>query len=170
MNCRTPGLGALALSLAAIVVQAESHKSIIAFAPGPPIANVDVNLKTRHAPTSRVANATGHTRANGEITFPGVKPGTYTIVLTIQESLAPNAKSFFESRSNTVRLQKESGGRSWLGFDNWPYLYSVNAPKLVRTRDEIRRSGNRVQIEEDFEISGAAPVPVTAAVNRPNVQ
>ncbi len=70
--------------------------------PGEGVGSVEVGIRKR--PRGEIA-ATTRSDARGNFAFAGLPPGTYDVALTPPAQSAPTAKSFFESRSNTVRLE-----------------------------------------------------------------
>jgi hypothetical protein len=70
--------------------------------PGEGIGSVEVGIRKR--PRGEIA-ATTRSDARGNFTFAGLPAGTYDVALTPPAQPASMAKSFFESRSNTVRLE-----------------------------------------------------------------
>jgi len=132
-------------------------------APGEGIGGVDVGIRKR--PGGQPAGS-ARTDASGTFAIGNLEPGSYTLVVSIpgghRDPAPDNAKSYFESRSNTVR----QGAELVLQFQGWPYALAI-APAGVTagagTIAEITPSARAraaqgdftgVRIELDVDVTG----------------
>lgn len=132
-------------------------------APGEGIGGVDVGIRKR--PGGQPAGS-ARTDASGAFAIGNLEAGSYTLVVSIpgghRDPAPDNAKSYFESRSNTVR----QGAELVLQFQGWPYALAI-APAGITTREgtiaEVTPSARSraaqgdftgVRIELDVEVTG----------------
>lgn len=132
-------------------------------APGDGIGGVEVGIRKK--PGGHPAGS-ARTDASGAFAIGGLEPGSYTLVVSIagghRDVTPDNAKSYFESRSNTVR----QGAELVLQFQGWPYALAI-APAGVTagagTIAEVTPSARAraaqgdfagVRIELDVDVAG----------------
>jgi hypothetical protein len=134
------------------------------------IEGVDVIIKRK--PKGQIAL---RARVEGAKTLTtSLEPGEYSISMSFTDPLPASAsgKSYFESRSNTVRVVQRpdlpgaAGTTSWLAFENWPYLYAVTGHAVTRRGETISRTGARVEIEQQIEVAGGGAAEVQITVRR----
>ena len=116
--------------------------------PGEGIGSVEVGIRKR--PGGQIA-ATTRTDAQGNFTFTNLPAGTYDISITRPAQPDPTAKSFFESRSNTARIDVsvrpgKSGGTNPLIWTWTPASGEVVAGSSVAAQREQKPAGLEVGV------------------------
>ena len=161
---------------------------------GDPLPNVDVSLDKKPGGQSY----RGTMAADGTIQLPQVPPGTYTLVITFKDAVPvapapappsrgregvaqptpqpaggvrPNAKSYFESRSNVANAVAPNTALpqgEWRTFTqgDFPYVYNVTGTNVRRVNESIVRTVSDVRIEQNIYIEGNQPVAIKTSVRR----
>ncbi len=140
---------------------------------GQGIGSVEVGIRKK--PGGQPAGS-AMTDAKGAFSIGELGPGAYTLVVSIpgghKNPVPENAKSFFESRSNTARV----GGELVLQFKGWPYSVSIGGPgvsggagaiaevSLPSTARTVQGGVPGVRIELDFEVAGSGKTTLRGAV------
>lgn len=131
---------------AALLLQASALDT-----PGNGIGGVNVGIRKKPG-KDLLANAT--TNAEGNFTFTGLATGSYTLTVTMtpaqQQASNPNAKSFYESRSNTAR---SVGGMYLFAFTGWPYEASLQTSGITTGTGTIAMVGSNVVITIDVDVN-----------------
>jgi hypothetical protein len=117
---------------------------------GDPLPDVDVSLDRK--PCCRNA-AKAKTDKNGEFLIKDLAPGAYVVVVNLPTSSNPAAKSYYESRSNTARLELEIGPKKTGGANSLVVDLILKEGKLTRVPPEGSTANRRGQSERESEIT-----------------
>ncbi len=148
----------LSLSTLAIVclpsttaqVQEFANHAQAEFKTGDPLPDVDVSLDRK--PCCRNA-AKAKTDKNGEFSIKELAAGTYAVVVNPPALTNAAAKSFFESRSNTVRLKIEIGPKKTGATTSLVVDLLLKDGKLARVPVEGSMANRRGPGQSENEIT-----------------
>jgi hypothetical protein len=105
-------------------------------------------------------------------------PGKYVIMMSWNAPIRPNAKSFFESRSNVANIaapgwQLTAGSevgfapKEWAQFERWPYAFAISGNGVKKGAGFIEQQGERISMVQEIVV----PVEtVVRAMVRPAVK
>lgn len=143
---------------------------------GDPVPDVDVSLEKK--PNGR--SYRGTVAPDKTIQLLQVPPGQYTLIIRFKDAAPvpqpapgtgsqPTAKTFFESRSNTVRLVAPNPALApkteWRKFEGeFPWVFGVTGPNVRPVTASIVRSGGEVRIEQEVFIDGNQPATIGVTV------
>lgn len=108
---------------------------------GEGIGGVDVGFRKK--PATRVT-ARQTTAKDGSFTFKNLSAGSYVISISMPATTNPNAKSFFESRSNMrITLVAENADKTRSDPENFDFVAKDGALASARQRHDVAMNSIR---------------------------